>query len=77
MSLVGSTPTYSDVILDMFLGYDSVHIRANLPRLEEALKYGHAAGDRIYTSFANVHIICTRFYIGDHRAFFSFMLLLF
>jgi hypothetical protein len=26
-------------------GYDSVHIRANIPRLEEAIKYGHSAGD--------------------------------
>jgi hypothetical protein len=30
----------------MVSGFDSVHIRANLPRLEEAIKYGQSAGDR-------------------------------
>lgn len=27
-------------------GYDNVHIRTNLPRVEDALKYGQSAGDR-------------------------------
>jgi hypothetical protein len=30
----------------MVSGFDSVHVRANLPRLEEAVKYGNSAGDR-------------------------------
>jgi len=30
----------------MVAPFDSVHIRANIPRLEVALKYGHSAGDR-------------------------------
>lgn len=30
----------------MVSGYDSVHVRANIPRLEEAIKYGSSAGDR-------------------------------
>lgn len=30
----------------MVSGFDSTHIRANLPRLEEAIKYGNSAGDR-------------------------------
>ena len=30
----------------MVAGFDSVHIRANLPRLQEALKLGESAGDR-------------------------------
>ena len=30
----------------MVSGFDNVHIRANLPRLEEAIKYGQSAGDR-------------------------------
>ncbi|EGO28466.1 STKc type histidine kinase [Serpula lacrymans var. lacrymans S7.9] len=46
--------------------YDNMHIRANLPRLEEALKYGHSAGDRGFTSFASIHTIITRLYVCDH-----------
>ncbi len=30
----------------MVSGFDNVHIRANVPRLEEAIKYGQSAGDR-------------------------------
>lgn len=30
----------------MVSGYDSVHVRVNIPRLEEAIKYGNSAGDR-------------------------------
>jgi len=30
----------------MVSAYDNVHIRSNLPRLEEAIKYAHSAGDR-------------------------------
>jgi hypothetical protein len=30
----------------MVSGFDSVHVRANLSRLEEAIKYGSSAGDR-------------------------------
>jgi len=30
----------------MVSGFDNVHIRANLPRLEQAVKYGNSAGDR-------------------------------
>ncbi|KII94402.1 hypothetical protein PLICRDRAFT_695401 [Plicaturopsis crispa FD-325 SS-3] len=50
----------------MVSGFDSVHIRANLPRLENALKYGNSAGDRIYTSFAAICTIQTRLFICDH-----------
>ncbi|RDX43976.1 histidine kinase [Lentinus brumalis] len=50
----------------MVSGFDNVHIRANVPRLEEAIKYGQSAGDRIYTSFATAHLIVNRLYIGDH-----------
>ncbi|RPD81571.1 histidine kinase [Lentinus tigrinus ALCF2SS1-7] len=50
----------------MVSGFDNVHIRANVPRLEEAIKYGQSAGDRIYTSFSTAHLIVTRLYIGDH-----------
>ena len=50
----------------MVSGFDNVHIRANLPRLEEAIKYGQSAGDRIYTSFSSAHLILTRLYVGDH-----------
>ncbi|KAF8823868.1 hypothetical protein HHX47_DHR9000114 [Lentinula edodes] len=34
-------------------GYDNVHMRSALPRLEEALKYGSSAGDRIYTGLSS------------------------
>jgi len=30
----------------MVSAYDNVHIRSNLPRLEEAAKYANSAGDR-------------------------------
>ncbi|KAI1786301.1 histidine kinase [Ganoderma leucocontextum] len=50
----------------MVSGFDNVHIRANVPRLEQAIKYGQSAGDRIYTSFSTAHLIVTRLYIGDH-----------
>ena len=30
----------------MVSGFDNVHLRSNLPRLEESLKYGYSAGDR-------------------------------
>ncbi|KAI3615522.1 histidine kinase [Moniliophthora roreri] len=46
--------------------YDNVHIRTTLPRLEEGLKYGNSAGDRIYTSFTLLHTISTRLYVCDH-----------
>ncbi|KDR85277.1 hypothetical protein GALMADRAFT_218372 [Galerina marginata CBS 339.88] len=50
----------------MVSGFDNVHIRANLPRLEQAVKYGNSAGDRIYTSFASIHSIITKFYVSEH-----------
>ena len=53
----------------MVSGFDNVHIRANVPRLEQAIKYGQSAGDRIYTSFSTAHLIVTRLYIGDHRKY--------
>jgi hypothetical protein len=30
----------------MISGYDSLHIRTTIPRLEEAVRYGESAGDR-------------------------------
>ncbi|KZT06226.1 histidine kinase [Laetiporus sulphureus 93-53] len=50
----------------MVAGFDTVHIRANLARLEEAIKYGQSAGDRIYTSLSSVHLLQTRLWICDH-----------
>ncbi|TBU58822.1 histidine kinase [Dichomitus squalens] len=50
----------------MVSGFDNVHIRANVPRLEQAIKFGQSAGDRIYTGFATAHLIVTRLYICDH-----------
>ena len=44
----------------MVSGFDNVHIRANVPRLEQAIKYGQSAGDRIYTSFSTVCSSYTR-----------------
>ena len=55
----------------MVSGFDNVHIRANVPRLEQAIKYGQSAGDRIYTSFSTAHLIVTRLYIGDHCKWIS------
>ncbi|TFK40893.1 dual-domain HisK/Mak2 protein kinase [Crucibulum laeve] len=50
----------------MVSGFDNVHVRANLPRLEEAFKYGNSAGDRVYTSFASIHSILIRLYVCEH-----------
>ncbi|KAL0950689.1 hypothetical protein HGRIS_007467 [Hohenbuehelia grisea] len=50
----------------MVSGFDNNHIRANLPRLEEAMQYGNGAGDRVYTCFAHIHSIVTRLFICDH-----------
>ena len=50
-------------------GYDGVHIRTNVARLEEALKYGQSAGDRLYSSFSSLQWIQTRLYICDHHKF--------
>ncbi|KAJ7693555.1 dual-domain HisK/Mak2 protein kinase [Mycena rosella] len=47
-------------------GYDSVHIRANLDRMQMAMQYGHSAGDRVYTSFASVHSVLTRLFVCEH-----------
>ncbi|KAJ3894889.1 hypothetical protein GG344DRAFT_62575 [Lentinula edodes] len=40
-------------------GYDNVHMRSALPRLEEALKYGSSAGDSLY-------MISTRLFVCDY-----------
>ncbi|TFK30704.1 dual-domain HisK/Mak2 protein kinase [Coprinopsis marcescibilis] len=50
----------------MVSGFDNTHLRSNIPRLEEALKYGQSAGDSIYTSFAHLHIIVTKLYVCEH-----------
>lgn len=41
-------PTSRALVLfsSMVSGFDNVHIRTNLTRLEEALKYGQSAGDK-------------------------------
>ncbi|KAJ3724256.1 hypothetical protein DFJ43DRAFT_1157787 [Lentinula guzmanii] len=43
-------------------GYDNVHMRSTLPRLEQALQYGSSAGDRIYTGFSSLYMISTRLF---------------
>ncbi|KZT67653.1 histidine kinase [Daedalea quercina L-15889] len=50
----------------MVSGFDNVHIRANLTRLEQALKYGQSAGDKIYTSIASIHLVQTKLWICEH-----------
>ncbi|KAI0307475.1 histidine kinase [Multifurca ochricompacta] len=47
----------------MVSAYDNVHIRSNLPRLEEAIKYANSAGDRVYASLANFYSVQTRLFI--------------
>ncbi|KAJ7151534.1 hypothetical protein C8R46DRAFT_1166444 [Mycena filopes] len=46
----------------MVSGYDNVHIRANLDRMQMAVQYGQSAGDRVYTSFASIHLLLTRLF---------------
>ena len=41
----------------MVSGFDNVHIRANLPRLEQAIKYGNSAGDRCVLSFSLADVL--------------------
>ncbi|KAI0063199.1 STKc type histidine kinase [Artomyces pyxidatus] len=50
----------------MVSGYDNVHVRANLPRLEEAAKYANSAGDRVYASFASFYTIQTKLFTCEH-----------
>ncbi|KAJ7139584.1 dual-domain HisK/Mak2 protein kinase [Mycena epipterygia] len=50
----------------MVSGYDNIHIRANVERMQMAIKYGHSAGDRVYTSFASIHSVLTRLYVCEH-----------
>jgi hypothetical protein len=70
----------------MASGFDNVHYRANLSRMDIALKHGKTAGDgyiyfsafsvppsflcRIYCGFAVLHANATRLYICDHRKIF-------
>ncbi|KAF8167825.1 hypothetical protein B0H34DRAFT_645007 [Crassisporium funariophilum] len=52
----------------MVSGFDNVHVRTNLPRLEQAVKYGNSAGDRqvVYTSFAKIHTIVIKLYACEN-----------
>ncbi|KAJ7748524.1 hypothetical protein DFH07DRAFT_747280 [Mycena maculata] len=50
----------------MVSGYDNVHIRANVYRMQMAIQYGHSAGDRVYTSFASIHSVLTRLFVCEH-----------
>ncbi|KAF9654281.1 histidine kinase [Thelephora ganbajun] len=50
----------------MVSGFDNVHYRANLSRMDIALKHGKTAGDGIYCGFATLHANATRLYICDH-----------
>ncbi|GJE87861.1 histidine kinase [Phanerochaete sordida] len=47
-------------------GYDSAHYRTNIPRLEQALKFGQSAGDRLYCSFSSLHLVQCRLFICEH-----------
>ncbi|KAJ3802608.1 hypothetical protein GGU11DRAFT_813370 [Lentinula aff. detonsa] len=53
-------------------GYDNVHMRSTLPRLEQALQYGSSAGDRIYTGFSSLYMISTRLFVCDYCKISSF-----
>ncbi|KAJ7124823.1 hypothetical protein C8R43DRAFT_1090617 [Mycena crocata] len=46
----------------MVSGYDNVHIRANVDRMQMAIQFGLSAGDRVYTSFASIHSILNRLF---------------
>ncbi|KAJ7022028.1 hypothetical protein C8F04DRAFT_1139170 [Mycena alexandri] len=50
----------------MVSGYDNVHIRANLDRMQMAVQFGQSAGDRVYTSFASIHLVLTRLFVCEH-----------
>ncbi|KAJ7480148.1 hypothetical protein B0H11DRAFT_2026757 [Mycena galericulata] len=50
----------------MVSGYDNVHIRANVYRMQMAIQYGHSAGDRVYTSFASIHSVLARLFVCEH-----------
>ncbi|KAH8834919.1 dual-domain HisK/Mak2 protein kinase [Flagelloscypha sp. PMI_526] len=46
--------------------YTNVHLRANIPTLEEAIQYGQSAGDRAFTALARIHLIEARLYVCEH-----------
>jgi len=50
----------------MVSGYDSVHIRTNIPRLKEAMQHANGAGDRVFTGFACILNILNRLYVCEH-----------
>ncbi|KAI0793300.1 histidine kinase [Abortiporus biennis] len=50
----------------MVSGYDNVHIRSNLARAEDALKYGKSAGDKIYTCLSSIFIVQIKLFICEH-----------
>ncbi|KAF9498170.1 dual-domain HisK/Mak2 protein kinase [Pleurotus eryngii] len=49
----------------MVSGFDSCHIRANVAVMDEAIRLGNSAGDRVYTGLATIHSILTRLYICE------------
>ncbi|KAF7319894.1 Histidine kinase [Mycena kentingensis (nom. inval.)] len=50
----------------MVSGYDNIHIRSNIDRMQIAMQYGQSAGDRVYTSFASIHLTLTRLFVCEH-----------
>jgi hypothetical protein len=52
-----SAPSRAVVLFTAFgSGYDSVHLRVCLKRLEDAIKWGHASGDRLASVLELIHL---------------------
>jgi len=51
----------------MVSGFDNVHIRGNLPRLEQAIKYGNSAGDKFVCISFKLYISPDLFHQNIHE----------
>ncbi|KIY45235.1 dual-domain HisK/Mak2 protein kinase [Fistulina hepatica ATCC 64428] len=62
----GEKCTAQVLFVALVSGFDNIHLRANIARLEEAYKYGNSAGDRFHSGFAAIHSVMTRLFVSDH-----------
>ncbi|KAL1747326.1 histidine kinase [Schizophyllum fasciatum] len=47
-------------------GFANVHLRVNIAKLEEAIKYGYSAGDRLFTGYALIYTVQNKLYVCEH-----------
>lgn len=63
----------------MVSGYSHEHLKAVIPRTDQAIKLARSAGDRIYEGFSQCYSLAHRLYCSEHCELLSataFMLLI-